>query len=329
MRWFGDDIGSKANNKGKTKNGHSVILRLELDNFSLLFGGDLNRPAEDYLLRHYGETADNKPLSSAVAKAREHLGADMMKCCHHGASDVTDEFLDAVNAFAFVVSSGDNESHAHPRPDLLGRLGKMGRTHTPMIFCTELLRSTSESDIAKKFVRLRKLDREVAKLQDLIHDADIAGDSQLEKELKKALKDKKKGRIAFQKSIQKSIVGIYGAITLRTDGQCMEVSFRRGRRPLASGRIAAVLHILKLIRRAGAPEDFVSMREAAKLLDNLQMSFGVEKRTLVIQPLVDKRRTALLICQRLAMHVGHVNKATARLRRFKIITIVHHAARGI
>ena len=43
LRWFGSDIGSNAQSDDKTKNGHSVILRLEYGRFRLLFGGDLNR----------------------------------------------------------------------------------------------------------------------------------------------------------------------------------------------------------------------------------------------------------------------------------------------
>jgi len=53
--------------------------------------------------------------SSLTAKAM-----DLLKSCHHGASDVTDEFLNATRQAAFVVASGDEEGYVHPRPDLLG-----------------------------------------------------------------------------------------------------------------------------------------------------------------------------------------------------------------
>lgn len=144
LRWFGEKIGPTGKDEGKTKNGHSVILRLTVGKLNVLFGGDLNRPAEDHLLRHYSGIAPTDPLSAAVAAASARFGADIMKCCHHGAADVTDEFIRAVNPFAYVVSSGDEESHAHPRPDLLGRLGKLGRGDAPLILCTEILRSTRE-----------------------------------------------------------------------------------------------------------------------------------------------------------------------------------------
>lgn len=224
LRWFGSDIGSGAKDNGKTKNGHSVLMQLKVKNFTLFFGGDLNRPAEDYLLRHYSGIEKDKPLSNAINKAGQTLRSDMMKCCHHGAADVTNEFIRTVDAFAFVVSSGDSESHAHPRPDLLGRLGKLARGDTPMIFCTEILRSTDQGGTKKRFTALRKLDRELAKLKDQI--ADLVQNGQDTSETKNIVKDKTKGRKELQKSIEKGVIGVYGAITLRTDGKRMEISFR-------------------------------------------------------------------------------------------------------
>ena len=84
-----------------------------------------------------------------------------MKCCHHGAADVTDEFIRAVNPLAYVVSSGDEESHAHPRPDLLGRLGKLGRGDAPLILCTEILRSTREKGREEDFKSSEPLDDQI------------------------------------------------------------------------------------------------------------------------------------------------------------------------
>jgi hypothetical protein len=193
----------------KTKNGHSVILRLTVGNLRVLFGGDLNRPAEDHLLRHYSGIAATAPLADAVATAATRLGADVMKCCHHGAADVTDEFIRAVDPLAYVVSSGDEESHAHPRPDLLGRLGKLGRGSAPLILCTEILRSTREKGREEDFNALRLLDAQVDALSD--------GPP------RKALQKKRR---ELQDHIQRRNVGVYGAITLRSDGAHMELSFR-------------------------------------------------------------------------------------------------------
>lgn len=213
LRTFGKTLKSRSMDKGKTKNGHSVILRLQYRDFSVLFGGDLNTPAEQFLVRHYGND-DEAPTTAAetqamIAKARERFAVDLMKCCHHGSSDVTDEFLDATGAAAFVVSSGDEESHVHPRPDLLGLLGKKGRGHRPLLLCTEILRSTREREDPK----LRgKLDRLVAKIDK----------AETVQEREKLIAE----RDVLLDELFKRNVGVYGAVNLRTDGRKAVIAFR-------------------------------------------------------------------------------------------------------
>lgn len=57
----------------------------------------------------------------------------MAKACHHGSGDFRDDFLAGINALVTIISSGDNESYAHPRPDTLGAMGKAGRGTRPLI----------------------------------------------------------------------------------------------------------------------------------------------------------------------------------------------------
>lgn len=212
LRQFGERPRDGKFDVGKTKNGHSIILRLEYGGFSAVFGGDLNRPSEDYLLRHYGEIADTKPLKDALTKAKTRLSADLLKCCHHGSADVTDEFVEAVNPFAFVVSSGDEESHVHPRPDILGLLGQKGRSGRPLILCTEILRSTPSSLTLK--------DDEKTALDKLLTAYDTAATDA----------DKKKARsdaFAYIDRRTRRLVTQYGAITMRTDGQRVLIAFRK------------------------------------------------------------------------------------------------------
>ena len=213
LRTFARSMTATAMDEGKTKNGHSVLLRLQYRDFSVLFGGDLNTPAEHFLMRHYGN--DGKaPTTKAesttmIENARARFAADMMKSCHHGSSDVTDEFLEATSPAAYVVSSGDEESHVHPRPDLLGLLGKKGRGHRPLVLCTELLRSTREHEDPKLRGKLNKL---VTKI-----------DKETDPQKKKALK---KDRAKILDELFKRNVGVYGAINLRTDGRRAVVAFR-------------------------------------------------------------------------------------------------------
>ncbi|MBX3566915.1 MAG: hypothetical protein KF914_02580 [Rhizobiaceae bacterium] len=209
LRQFGERPGDGGFNKGKTKNGHSILLRLTYGNLKVIFGGDLNRPSEDFLLRHYGGIDDVSPLPEAIAEARKRFGADILKCCHHGSADVTDEFLEAVSPFGFVVSSGDEESHVHPRPEILGLLGKKGRSDRPMILCTEILRSTPES---------RRYSPDERKKLAALEAAVAAAEAKDRKAAQKAVRD-------FHDRRYRRLVNVYGAINIRTDGQRLVVAF--------------------------------------------------------------------------------------------------------
>ena len=152
------------NNKGKTKNGHSIILKLTIGKLRVLLGGDLNSYSEKYLYNHFSKidveehaviidnpksskTAVKKAkakIDEAIGKMRKIFEVDIAKSCHHGSPDFTTEFLSALNPIATVISSGDNESHSHPRPDTLGTLGKYSRGKRSLIFSTELARSAKE-----------------------------------------------------------------------------------------------------------------------------------------------------------------------------------------
>ncbi len=214
LRVFSSSMTASAMNVGKTKNGHSIILRLQYHDFSILLGGDLNSPAEHFLMRHYGNNGKAPTTISEtktmIEKARARFSVDLMKSCHHGASDVTDEFLEATQPAAYVVSSGDEESHVHPRPDLLGLLGKKGRGTRPLILCTELLRSSREKEDLSLRTKLNKLVDKIANSIDPI-----------------ATKKLEKKRSKILGTLFKRNVGVYGAINLRTDGKTAIIAFRR------------------------------------------------------------------------------------------------------
>lgn len=157
LKWFDEHDGV-----GKTKNGHSIILMARIGKMKILLGGDLNSKSADYLMEKYTgtdlrslraewEKADMinrlkiaKKIQNAIGDARVYFEAEIAKSCHHGSHDITDEFLQSINAIATVISSGDEESHCHPRPETLGAIGKYGRGSRPLIFSTELARSSPE-----------------------------------------------------------------------------------------------------------------------------------------------------------------------------------------
>ena len=219
----------KLGNEGVTKNGHSVILQLRIGKLKVMLGGDLNTESEDYLLRHYAQTtskpshlesrlyeikakgatatpAEKQELAEAetelqaiVTKGRRHFQADISKACHHGSHHFSETFLQVLNSIATVISSGDQESYAHPRPDALGSFGKYGRGVRPLIFSTELARNTKEfSHVYDYFAQLKDYE---AKIRAATNDKE-------KKKIEKEMQEKKDRNVA-----------VYGMITLRTDGE--------------------------------------------------------------------------------------------------------------
>jgi hypothetical protein len=187
LRWFED--------QGKTKNGHSVVLRLVYRNVSILLGGDLNIPAEKYLLEHYERLGLTEGRPDSLTRHRKFLQVDAAKACHHGSADFTSDFLMALNPLATVISSGDEESHSHPRPESLGALGHFSRIDRPLIFSTELARSAPEK---------------------------VKHPNDLKKELEKARQKERVAEYAEELIVRLGrSISVYGMITLRTDGRRM------------------------------------------------------------------------------------------------------------
>jgi beta-lactamase superfamily II metal-dependent hydrolase len=218
----------KLGSKGETKNGHSVVLRLTIGKLRVLLGGDLNTESEDYLLRHYTglaeeasvldktiyrlerkgtqrTPADETRLTAAraardhlVQKGRERFEVDVAKACHHGSHHFSETFLKVLNPIAVVISSGDEESYGHPRPDALGAFGKCGRGHRPLIFSTEVARSTREfTPLRTYFDKIRAFEAKIA----------AAPTAAERKRLQKEMEEAKDSNVAR-----------YGMITLRSDG---------------------------------------------------------------------------------------------------------------
>lgn len=134
-------------NSSHTRNGHSLVLKLSYSEDgtwgrSFLLGGDLNTESEEYLMTHYGN--------------QNPFGVDVAKSCHHGSADFTVEFMKRLKPFATVISSGDNESYAHPRAEAVGCAGRYSRGVRPTVFSTELARSiNSAGDVLYGMINCR------------------------------------------------------------------------------------------------------------------------------------------------------------------------------
>ncbi len=218
----------RLGNEGVTKNGHSVVFRMTFGKLSLLLGGDLNTEAEDYLIRqHLGVGFDISALAtkaeqlrrkgndrtaaeeaervaalaqinSTVVAGRAIFRIDVAKACHHGSHHFSEAFLQMLDATATIVSSGDDESYSHPRPDALGAFGKYGRGNRPLIFSTELGRSVRESSPLSRYVDIIK------KYEDRIA---AAADAAEKAKIRKEMEGHRDRHVA-----------VYGMVTLRTDG---------------------------------------------------------------------------------------------------------------
>jgi beta-lactamase superfamily II metal-dependent hydrolase len=194
----------RFSNDGKTKNGHSVVIRLVYGEIRILLGGDLNVPAENYLLEcHTGKKIKDTDPSEIIAGVKDKFESDVAKACHHGSGDFSTLFLRAVNAIATVISSGDDEPHAHPRPNTLGALGKYGRGEFPLIFSTELARSAKE-----KIKRPSEIREQIDDLLKRIVEADT---DQKKKQLEKR---KEELLLKLGRTIE-----TFGMINVRTDGE--------------------------------------------------------------------------------------------------------------
>jgi len=122
-------------NDSENTNGNSLFFRVDIGRVRILLAGDLNKTSQQYILNIF-------------KGSRQELTADVAKSCHHGSDDCSYDFLETVHASASIISSGDDESHSHPRPNIVAALGLTGYKRidndeliTPLVFCTEISRS--------------------------------------------------------------------------------------------------------------------------------------------------------------------------------------------
>ena len=84
------------------ENLNSVVLRMDYGDFSMLFTGDVEEEALDWLVENHADLLD----------------VDVLKASHHGSNNgYTHEFLAAVTPERVVISAGVNATYKHPMPE--------------------------------------------------------------------------------------------------------------------------------------------------------------------------------------------------------------------
>lgn len=87
-------------------NNNSIVLKMVYKNNSMLFTGDIEKEAEQFLIQN-----------------NQDLKSDILKVAHHGSkSSSTDNFVKFVNPKVALISCKENNSYNHPSPQTLDTL---------------------------------------------------------------------------------------------------------------------------------------------------------------------------------------------------------------
>ncbi len=112
-------------NENADINNSSMVLRAELGEKSFLFTGDIEKQAEDEIL-----------------KSGKNIDCDVIKIAHHGSStSSSDEFLIKASPEAAIISVGKNNLYSHPAKDVVKRIKNSG---------AELLSTAERGDVIIK-----------------------------------------------------------------------------------------------------------------------------------------------------------------------------------
>lgn len=94
-------------------NNNSLVCKMMYKNFSCIFTGDIEKVAEEEILKQYENS--NK------------LKVNVLKVAHHGSkSSSIEDFLNTVKPQIALIGVGKNNTFGHPNEDVLKRIGEKG-----------------------------------------------------------------------------------------------------------------------------------------------------------------------------------------------------------
>lgn len=93
-------------------NNNSLVLKMVYKNFSILFTADIEKVAEEEMLKLY----KNHP---------DILKATILKVAHHGSkTSTTEKFLRVVKPKYALIGAGENNLFGHPNEEIINRLNQ-------------------------------------------------------------------------------------------------------------------------------------------------------------------------------------------------------------
>ena len=94
-------------------NNNAIVMKLNYNNFSMLFTGDIEKKAEEEILETY--------------KNSKMLESDILKVAHHGSkTSTTNEFLNKVKPKIALIGVGKDNMFGHPSNTTIEKLENMG-----------------------------------------------------------------------------------------------------------------------------------------------------------------------------------------------------------
>ena len=92
-------------------NNNAIVMKLNYNNFSMLFTGDIEKLAEEEICKTY--------------KNSNILESTILKVAHHGSkTSSTEEFLEKIKPNISLIGVGENNMFGHPSKDIIERLEK-------------------------------------------------------------------------------------------------------------------------------------------------------------------------------------------------------------